>query len=437
MANASVFGSILNDSTLPLSDRVAFACRFLPSDDLRAFLQQSADECEQKGRLEGLVLTGLNDNGVRLLQKYLDDTGDIQTLAILAARLPAAYVDNTVPLKKWITVYQDVLNEWQLFHQRARFDVRRTEFEDFLTNFEKLAREPDADDLQAELSGPSSPLIPPQLHVRCNYCSTSLSLAGLLRLGGSHSSWLSKAKPKVTCCPSCHKPLPQCALCLLPFGSLNPYFELAHRRSKQTADSVSGALMSSSALDSTGMLRSSRIVRDGDREALGQLSSIPFVEWFTWCQACKHGGHAHHLADWFAEHQTCPVTDCDCRCRDLDYPLISTAKPYTVNNENDGDTFDASASMPVPGVVPKASLPKRVGATKVLSSNQLHQAASSNGTAPNATSSSFSAFRLIPPALRVSGGPAISVASSAVTGAGGLEPRSDIAFDQESHAIRF
>ena len=24
-----------------------------------------------------------------------------------------------------------------------------------------------------------------------------------------------------------------------------------------------------------------------------------FGHWFTWCQSCRHGGHANHMAEWF------------------------------------------------------------------------------------------------------------------------------------------
>lgn len=318
-ANAGSYSSILTDSTLPLGDRVAFACRYLPEDDLRSYIMQLEDESVRFGRLEGLVITGLNSAGLQLLQKYVDSTGDIQTLALLAARLPSALVARTPPMDKWIQIYKDLLNRWQLFHERARFDVGRFQLEDLLNGFASFSRDPEAEDLSAELSTPSTASVPPQLFVRCNFCNTTLSLASLLRLGGSHSSWLNRTKPKLSCCPTCRKPLPQCALCLLPFGSLNPYFELAHRRSKQTADAVNSLV--STAGDSGSVLKDPKSGKS-EYENLAQLSSIPFVEWFTWCQSCKHGGHAHHIAEWFAAHSVCPVTDCDCSCQFLDSPIM-------------------------------------------------------------------------------------------------------------------
>lgn len=320
---AGSYSAILTDSTLPLSDRVAFACRYLAEDDLRNYILQLEDESERFGRLQGLVITGLNEVGVRLLQKYLDGTGDIQTLALLAARLPAAQMTRTQPMDKWIQIYKDLLNRWQLFHERARFDVGRAQLEDLLNGFASFSRDPDGEELGAELSPPSSTSVPPQLFVRCNFCNTTLSLASLLRLGGSHSSWLNRTKPKLSCCPTCRKPLPQCALCLLPFGSLNPYFELAHRRSKHTAETVNALV--SAAGESGSVLKDPKSGKS-EYENLAQLSSIPFVEWFTWCQSCKHGGHAHHIDEWFSSHSVCPVTDCDCKCQFLDSPIMLNEK---------------------------------------------------------------------------------------------------------------
>jgi len=41
-----------------------------------------------------------------------------------------------------------------------------------------------------------------------------------------------------------------------------------------------------------------------------------FDLWFTWCQTCRHGGHAVHILDWFNSGRSeCPVSDCKCRCQ--------------------------------------------------------------------------------------------------------------------------
>lgn len=47
--------------------------------------------------------------------------------------------------------------------------------------------------------------------------------------------------------------------------------------------------------------------------------SLPLDELWAWCQSCKHGGHASHLAEWFATGKTvCPVAECLCHCALLD-----------------------------------------------------------------------------------------------------------------------
>lgn len=141
-------------------------------------------------------------------------------------------------------------------------------------------RQPDPD-IQAS--------VPAQLDARCNYCNSSL---GLKNQDKNASQWLSKMKPVLSCCQHCRKPLPRCAICMLPLGALNPYMELTKRR---------GA-------GGTG----SSIAPSDD---LSSLASLPFAEWFTWCMRCKHGGHAHHMVGWFSKFSVCPVSGCDCKCQ--------------------------------------------------------------------------------------------------------------------------
>lgn len=384
-ARPGAYSAILNDITLPLRDRLAFACRYLPADELSAFLAHHEDESEQYGRLEGVLVTGLNPDGVRILQSYLNRTGDVQTLALLAARLPPSYVAHAPHYTHWIQIYQDLLNQWQLFQERARFDVGRA-------HLDTLRQASHGTHEVAHVPAP----VPPQLFVRCNFCNASLSLAGLLRLGGSHASWLNRAKPTLTCCPTCRKPLPQCALCLLPFGSLNPYFELAHRRSRQTAEAVHAVLSTSGTLATeVGSHLQDAKVGKKEYENLAQLSSLPFIEWFTWCQSCKHGGHAHHLATWFATHTECPVTECKCRCHHLDLPLVGdeptqqlrvAQSPKQDESGHQGQWTRHHAASQMPGTAARPALTSATmgpGATpRTQSSAQLRPRNLSSGYPP-------------------------------------------------------
>ncbi|ETW09113.1 hypothetical protein H310_01563 [Aphanomyces invadans] len=305
-----LFTSILHDETLLLSDRTAFACRYLPLDALTRFIDICVETCTRQGNLQGLLLVGLEPT---ILQEYLDRTGDIQTVALLVARVSAMPEDTAAVYAKWIGMYRDLLNQWQLFHQRALFDVGRTQLEDQLKGFRDVALS--LGHAMATPTAPNetraAPPPPPHLYVRCNFCGSPLTLSSLVRVGAG--DWLLKAKQKLNNCSSCKRPLPQCALCLLPFGTLNPYLELAMRKGQ----------------DKKSLEHDATTTSPATADNLADLSSIPFVEWFTWCQTCRHGGHAHHMADWFATHEVCPVSDCDCTCKRLDVNSIgrSTALP--------------------------------------------------------------------------------------------------------------
>lgn len=65
---------------------------------------------------------------------------------------------------------------------------------------------------------------------------------------------------QMSSCPNCRKPLPRCAICLMHMGTT-------------TGDQCNS---------------------DGDG-----LKLVDFSHWFTWCQTCRHGGHASHMIHWF------------------------------------------------------------------------------------------------------------------------------------------
>jgi len=44
---------------------------------------------------------------------------------------------------------------------------------------------------------------------------------------------------------------------------------------------------------------------------------LDFGKWFTWCQHCRHGGHAACLNEWFGDHGSCGVNGCDCACKTI------------------------------------------------------------------------------------------------------------------------
>jgi WD repeat-containing protein mio len=308
--------STLNNKMLSLSDRVAFACIFLPRNELQKFLHSCVEDCIAVGNLEGILITGLNKQGVSLLQSYVDIYSDVQTVSLLSSRviMPSSWSHERVLCMEWLEKYRDMLNTWQFWQSRSLFDVGRMELLRKLkerhqldenvtttipgTSIRPIRRagsahsgrkyQPFSPTLKQGENEISLQPIPPQLHVRCNYCNTSLALSKLAQKqdGSIANNWLSRQNPVLSCCPNsqCRKPLPRCAICLLPLGCLNPYLELRKYGLQNTED-------------------------------LSELKSLPFSEWFTWCMRCKHGGHAHHLQEWFGSHSVCPVSNCSCKCQ--------------------------------------------------------------------------------------------------------------------------
>jgi hypothetical protein len=319
---------VLENVHLSLSDRVAFACRFLPHKELRVYLTKSIESAQAAGNIEGLAVTALSKEGIKILQSYMDRYSDVQTVALVVARvvLPPDWTVERKVCTEWVESYRGLLNTWQMWQSRAMFDVDRAEL---LRRFKaknaadalppggsKTSNYPTRRGMshpQRRSTRPMDPdimsSIPAQLDARCNYCSSPL---GLRRNEGNANQWLSKMKPVLSCCPQCRKPLPRCSICMLSLGVLNPYMELTRERSRPGPRGIATA-----------------------PDDLSMLANLPFAEWFTWCMRCNHGGHAHHLVGWFSNHEACPVSGCECQCQfdgvqKLNRPALSS--PLITNN---------------------------------------------------------------------------------------------------------
>lgn len=262
---------VLGNTRLSLSDRIAFACRFLGHNDLKEFLSRCIKSCQSNGNIEGLVASGLSRDGIQILQAFVDREADIQTAALVVSRtiVPADWTAERRSCVEWVESYRALLNRWQMWTSRSMFDVDRA---DLLRRIRSRNADGTASTGAKAVSYQNRRLqnpnrrqglrsaepdfmssIPAQLDARCNYCSSPL---GLRLFAASH--WLSKMKPVLSCCPQCRKPLPRCAICLLPFGCLNPYMELTRDRSRP---GPRGSPSPAAADD------------------LSSLANLPFAEW--------------------------------------------------------------------------------------------------------------------------------------------------------------
>lgn len=348
------YEEILHDEKLSLCDRVAFACRFLTRKALRAFLERCMYRCMTGGNVEGIMITGLGKQGIQLLQAYVDRYSDVQTAALVSSRviLPSSWVKERAACSEWLDSYRNLLNTWQMWQSRAMFDVGRAELLRHIVNKQQQEKDRYASNSASGRSSSSHhsntrrvgintvrkqpsfstsrqgdtnrfvPSSPPQVYARCNFCNVGLPLNKLRRQEGMANSWLSRQKPVLSSCPQCRKPLPRCSICLLPLGCLNPYLELKRERNNASRAAIYGSSMNTS----------SNSLNNGlDSDDLSGLTNLPFAEWWSWCMRCKHGGHAHHLVGWFANHDACPVSNCDCRCQfdgieKLDRPALVKGK---------------------------------------------------------------------------------------------------------------
>lgn len=238
---------VLSEKDMLIEDRVGFACTFLSDSNLTDYINHLTDTVYQTGDLSGIILTGTTEECIPLFQRYLDNTGDVQTVSVIAVRaFPFNFFHEDPSCQAWIESYRSLLDGWRLWMQRAKFDI--------FMNAHKIP--------------------PQQVFISCSFCGKSISAFMQDKI---------RMKAKVTSCPNCHKPLPRCAVCLINMGSQSSYFG---------PENVSNLTQT--------------------------IKSAEFSIWFTWCQTCRHGGHAEHLQDWFKEHLECPVTGCACHCLSLD-----------------------------------------------------------------------------------------------------------------------
>ncbi|XP_053214415.1 GATOR complex protein MIOS-like [Panonychus citri] len=278
-SETETYEEILYDHSLELSDRVAFAVTFLPDSQLQYHLDTYSAMLVENGHIDGLLMTGITNEGLDLLNRYVEATSDVQTVSfVILHSLPSHhYKDPRVQL--WVENYRNILDCWRLWHKRALFDNEW---------FKRLNYD--------QVPGP-------QMFVNCNYCGKSVSTIHSLPLNSisgsgnqlknsvDHLHALSKVnasvlKARIQSCPNCRKPLPRCCICLTQYGTPTRF--------------------------------SSRTDYSSSSNETGKKKIKPHNSWFSWCQTCRHGGHAKHMMDWFMEQSECPVSGCPCRCISLD-----------------------------------------------------------------------------------------------------------------------
>ncbi|AMD21243.1 HEL037Cp [Eremothecium sinecaudum] len=285
---------ILYENSISLRERLGVALRFLNDGDLTRFLEHTVSTVIASGELEGLILTGITPNGIDLLQSYVSKTSDIQTAALLSLYSCPRYFRD-IRVDEWIHCYREMLNSWQLFTIKSKFDVLRT----------KLSRN-SQDEVKCEVR-------PRQMYIQCLKCNKNINRpqensAAKLSLQGSglkvkstskKRSWnhtanvQSDTPAQKYSCPHCGTSYPRCAICLLPLGTGNLPIV------------IGGAVID-------GGERTSKLHEQVNESKTRKQQKLN--EWFSFCLSCNHGMHAGHAEEWFEKHIICPVPGCSCKC---------------------------------------------------------------------------------------------------------------------------
>ncbi|GMG21377.1 unnamed protein product [Ambrosiozyma monospora] len=212
---------------------------------------------------------------------------------------PKYFHDDRV--EHWVQSYRVLLNSWNLFAVRARFDVARTKLSRRIDGFIQTKRVPRQIYLQCvnchkNISKTSNENNDLQARFRSDDDSKTSSNGGVGVLGSGLSSVnggtsVNSNRGGVrhsTVCPHCGYSLPRCAICLISQGIPIP-------KDMISADNYQDGLTNNTT------------------EAIAKAES-KFKEWFSFCLSCNHTMHAGHAEEWFSKHWVCPVPDCNCKC---------------------------------------------------------------------------------------------------------------------------
>lgn len=325
---------ILYEPAISLRERLGVALRFLNDVDLTRFLERTSSTVIENGELEGLILTGITPSGIDLLQSYVNKTSDVQSAALISIfGSPRYFHDKRVD--EWVQTYREMLNSWELFTIRAKFDCLRT----------KLSRTR-AGVVRADIK-------PRQMYIQCINCKKNISKSSIAA-GNMHSTTAStgvgsgtspgsnsgeamsyrsmnsfpktkkfgmintpsplERKEKKHSCPHCGTPFPRCVICLLPLGTSNLPFVINGIQSRPQPLEEAEEEGSLQQDNNDGMnANSSNSEGRRDVEAYAR-KKLRLNEWFSFCLSCNHGMHAGHAEEWFERHNVCPAPRCLCQC---------------------------------------------------------------------------------------------------------------------------
>ncbi|KAF2712939.1 ubiquitin-protein ligase-like protein E3 [Pleomassaria siparia CBS 279.74] len=269
------WAEVVRMEQLSLTDRVGVALKYLDDEKLSHFLRLTTQETIAYGNIEGLLLTGLTNRAVDLLEHYIAKFGDLQSAVLLLSRACPLYIQDP-RWSLWKDMYMNQMQVWRTFLERTHYIKEH--------NLKCVSRE------GKSINKP----VAPSLAIRCTSCQQNLALRKDAKtsrqylvpvpdrskshhpgpLPRPHPTKGTASSPSLAC-PNCNAQLPRCGLCMMWLGSPDP-----------------------------SKLGAAQTLKGEDMEA----------RLMVFCMSCTHGFHGHHARDWFARHAMCPVPDCQCMC---------------------------------------------------------------------------------------------------------------------------
>ncbi|KAJ1675765.1 hypothetical protein EV182_000625, partial [Spiromyces aspiralis] len=315
---------------LTMAEKLGIALRYLPDAVLMRYLRRTCLESIRSGKLEGLLVAGIQKYGQLLLTNYVDRTTDVQTAALISAFEPYHFSMSSykafsaaVIAERWAYAYRTILNWWRMFDQRCMFEIscgdRRVQNGFSRHNFFQVYLMTKPTDVRCNLCHrnigyfpePQSHNVDPELfsfapsvyvshmvsegHIRLQNIPSmpSGSSESLSALASSSNATVPTAISKVSAStdnqqqqqPLVYQSTVQqsamsrsiftnCPQCHNPLPRCTVCrFTLGTPQPKYDAKS--------------GMYRN-----NGTDDA-------SFSNCFSWCQTCGHGGHVSHMNEWF------------------------------------------------------------------------------------------------------------------------------------------
>ncbi|KAK5685045.1 hypothetical protein LTS10_003120 [Elasticomyces elasticus] len=252
---------VMKTTYLHLGYRVALGLKYLNDTELSGFLQAETARAVRNGDLEGILLTGLSEQAIDLLQTYIARTSDLQTAVLATAHTNPRYVDD-VRWVMWKETYFEQMQAWRAFNERTKFTVQHARMAN-TTIIISSSEQPEK----------------PRVQLSCNHCHASPSQGRNRSTSRSHAGQNTPTNkitgPSAhsgTVCLTCGRHMPRCAICKLWLGT-------------PTVANIS--------------------------EADGSL----VARMIAMCLQCGHGYHGDHAQSWFRRSGgLCAVPGCECMC---------------------------------------------------------------------------------------------------------------------------